>query len=122
MSFNFVEETTLLKRVYQGCYLWSHRIDAYYAMKYNELYNQFHEQTLNRYGKCQRCHNNKKKRSSYCYTCAHIEYGDDDHEDGCYCAGHFIEAVVYIVGMLGWGKIQIVLVIVNMKNTWMSKG
>ena len=68
------EETDFLKRAYQGCYLWSHKIDEDYTMKYNEHYKQFHEQTLTRYVNCQRCHKNKRKRNLYCYVCDRLEF------------------------------------------------
>ena len=67
MNFEFIEEITLLKRVYESCYLWTHKIDEDYAIKYYEHYNQFHEQTLIRYANCQRCNKNKRTRDSYCF-------------------------------------------------------
>jgi len=75
----FVEKITFLKRLYREVYLWAHKIDEDYDMKYNEHYKQFYEWTLVCFVNCERCHKNKRKVESYCHTCHRIE---STHVDG----------------------------------------
>ena len=88
MNFDFIGEIYDLNIDYIYDYLWSIKVDEDYVFENYKYHKLFHESVLLSCRNCRRCHKNKRKRGSYCFTCYRIE---NPHLDGCYCAGHFID-------------------------------